>query len=577
MIPKNITRNNILNAIKEINKKDIPKGRTSRKFKLSYEGNVYPPKYIISLANRYANGKELESSEFSGGEETNNFLTALGFNIVCTPSPEMSALKTFEKRKEIGSLKIHHDERCHKCKETIRNLLEKIYEKAEPSFKFDVGTRPEDFRDTLYYEKLKEIYDALKKHRGFKEFVRAKTLPNCDFFVPSTGFVVEFDESQHFTLPRKIALEHYPKELELGFDRKRWIELCERTDAKNNDPPYRDEQRAWYDTLRDFLPAIKGLKPTVRLFSKDFRWCNLNPEVLSDIKKFKMLLGGKKPKYEIEFKEEPNPFLARIVIAGDWEGDVQITKKLLDEICEMWPKREKVKYLITCGGFLNFDWPDSLQDIEDNKNPNQQIVNSLISEAEKQCRLLLNGRLYEKLRECTDYITIGIDSFLEKTYKIELVAIIDLSQDKWYWTGKSYPTSDQENSLVRISDLETHFANLKGESVIVLGCHDLNLLIDRGKKTKHMTWRKTVKKSFQELAKEKEPTCVLQHPHSTESVNTWGAAWGATKKLLSTVKRYASAGKFFKIDSVHTGSDLDKVLGKTKLGNTIDFVVSIEE
>jgi hypothetical protein len=37
--------------------------------------------------------------------------------------------------------------------------------------------------------------------------------------------------------------------------------------------------------LRDFLPAIKGLKPTVRVFAGDLVWCNLNPDNPSDLKK----------------------------------------------------------------------------------------------------------------------------------------------------------------------------------------------------------------------------------------------------------------------------------------------------
>ena len=101
---------------------------------------------------------------------------------------------------------------------------------------------------------------------------------------------MEFDESQHFTIPRKFTLEKYPAGLELGFSREKWIMLCKEINAKDNDPPYRDEQRAWYDTLRDFLPAILDLKPTVRLFAKDFIWCSLNPDDPKDIDKFRKMI-----------------------------------------------------------------------------------------------------------------------------------------------------------------------------------------------------------------------------------------------------------------------------------------------
>ncbi|MCD5409175.1 MAG: hypothetical protein LRZ87_00160 [Methanocellales archaeon] len=127
-----------------------------------------------------------------------------------------------------------------------------------------------------------------------------------------------FDESQHFTQPRKVTLNNYPADLKLGFDKERWIALCEKINAKDNNPPYRDEQRAWYDTLRDFLPSIRQLPPTIRLYSKNFRWCDLSPEVESDIKKFKILLEGRKPQWRIKVKEDTDPSLARIVIAGEW-------------------------------------------------------------------------------------------------------------------------------------------------------------------------------------------------------------------------------------------------------------------
>ena len=38
------------------------------------------------MANRFANGKELDSSEFSGGEIANSFLQNRGFRVVNKPS-----------------------------------------------------------------------------------------------------------------------------------------------------------------------------------------------------------------------------------------------------------------------------------------------------------------------------------------------------------------------------------------------------------------------------------------------------------------------------------------------------------
>ena len=82
MIPKNIEREHVIKAIEEIKRNGIPKCRNSKKFLLKFNGEYYPPKYVISLANKYANGEILDPAQFSGGKETNDFLRNLGFNII---------------------------------------------------------------------------------------------------------------------------------------------------------------------------------------------------------------------------------------------------------------------------------------------------------------------------------------------------------------------------------------------------------------------------------------------------------------------------------------------------------------
>lgn len=82
MIPDSIKSEYILKAIEEIKRSKIPVHRDSGKYDLEYDNRLYPPKYVVSLANKYANGKELDHVEFGGGSETNDFLKSLGFNIV---------------------------------------------------------------------------------------------------------------------------------------------------------------------------------------------------------------------------------------------------------------------------------------------------------------------------------------------------------------------------------------------------------------------------------------------------------------------------------------------------------------
>jgi hypothetical protein len=81
-IPKNINKDHVIQAIHKIDREGIPDRRESTRFNLSYEGKYYPPKYVVSIANIFANGKEYSPSLFSGGDETNRFLSRMGFLIV---------------------------------------------------------------------------------------------------------------------------------------------------------------------------------------------------------------------------------------------------------------------------------------------------------------------------------------------------------------------------------------------------------------------------------------------------------------------------------------------------------------
>ncbi|MCK4425000.1 hypothetical protein KAU93_04870, partial [Candidatus Bathyarchaeota archaeon] len=378
--------------MREIDTEGIPKGRRAKRFQLSCKGKNYPPKYVISLANKYANGFMLNPSQFGGGQETNSFLRTLGFRIIEVSQSRVIKPASQQRRQR-------HNERCPECKRTIEALLRKIYGEVKVNYRFETGTKPQDYRQTTYYHNLRTIFNELQNHRDHRDFVKAKTLPHCDFFISNPGFIVEFDESQHFTACRKLTLSKYHETLELGFERNKWIKLCEAIDSKDQDPIDRDEKRAWYDTLRDFLPSIIGLKPTIRLFSQDLRWCSLKPEDPSDVKRFKEILERRKRNWAIELREDPNSSLARIVIAGDWHGNIDAAKMLLNDICDVWPKKKKVNFLITCGGFINCPWPDSLSNLEIGNPifPEPRAVEFLAKNAKRNIELLLTKNLCSRL------------------------------------------------------------------------------------------------------------------------------------------------------------------------------------
>ena len=107
---------------------------------------------------------------------------------------------------------------------------------------------------------------------------------------------------------------------------------------------------------------------------------------------------------------------------------------------------------------------------------------------------------------------------------------------------------------------------------MILGCHDLNIFNPRSKNAKR--WRKDINEKFKKIAKEENPQIVLHHPHTTVKCRTWLNAWISLKKTLPSVKRYASAGRYFEPDRNPADYDrIDDVLACTKLGDTIDFVI----
>ena len=82
MNPDSIKREHILKALEEIARFEIPAQRSSEKYDLEHNNRSYPPKYVVSIANKYANNYELDYSAYGGGDETNTFLKSMGFTIV---------------------------------------------------------------------------------------------------------------------------------------------------------------------------------------------------------------------------------------------------------------------------------------------------------------------------------------------------------------------------------------------------------------------------------------------------------------------------------------------------------------
>jgi hypothetical protein len=170
-----------------------------------------------------------------------------------------------------------HSAHCRACKERVREILTAIYGECQVNHQFPWPARPEDYANSIIGNSLALIRNALGDWRGHRDFIKSPQVPPCDYFVPAPPFILEFDESQHFSQARLIALQLYPETLSMGFSLKRWQDLCHEINAVDDQPFDRDERRAWYDALRDLVPIVYGFKPTVRLYAGEREWCRFDP------------------------------------------------------------------------------------------------------------------------------------------------------------------------------------------------------------------------------------------------------------------------------------------------------------
>ncbi|HET9506273.1 MAG TPA: hypothetical protein VFO93_22230 [Hymenobacter sp.] len=77
-----ISKENVLAALADIDEKGFDKRRQSTKYDLCYNGKRYPPKVVLSVATKFATGRELAANEFYGGINTNLVLENLEFEVI---------------------------------------------------------------------------------------------------------------------------------------------------------------------------------------------------------------------------------------------------------------------------------------------------------------------------------------------------------------------------------------------------------------------------------------------------------------------------------------------------------------
>lgn len=189
-IPNNIKTEHVIKAIAYIDEYNIPEQRISNKYVVAFNNKPYPPKYVLSIANKFANGNELEPHEFSGGMEANSFLKKLGFvivdemNDIVNPAIGEALAINFHKtvvaaynaaRKECGynasvfiqlinehgAIKVAKD---FLTKNTATTGFEKLWEKGRLDLTIEASVLLPQYTSLFSVEERKVAFDRLKEY-----------------------------------------------------------------------------------------------------------------------------------------------------------------------------------------------------------------------------------------------------------------------------------------------------------------------------------------------------------------------------------------------------------------------------
>lgn len=223
---------------------------------LVHDGRKYPAKAIRGIAYEICHGRPIGQRDFQGGQETMRFFRRLGFSVEYLNYRQPESIRSQAASHATKVRLVKRDLDMVRQKNALQALLQRRFGVVISEKAFDwlrvAGQNQLD-------ERYSRIAEALHEHRGAQEFFKRGTRLIADFFVEALNLVIEYDERQHFTRPRRITLDHYPSDLAVGFSVAEWQQACDQTRAVDSDAK-RDETRAFYDTVRDFEIIRHGLK-----------------------------------------------------------------------------------------------------------------------------------------------------------------------------------------------------------------------------------------------------------------------------------------------------------------------------
>ncbi|MDO5754772.1 MAG: hypothetical protein Q4P28_00860 [Tissierellia bacterium] len=151
------------------------------------------------------------------------------------------------------------EEQIEGLKRTLR-----IYFEGELQYSYRLQELSYPFEEDEDLKKILDIFDGaytMKDILNFEQDVRVTAVNHEE------KLAFYYDTDQKFTEARKKTLEHYPKDLDLGYPVDFWIEKCDEINAS----PIIALPSALMDTMVDFSMAKSGYN-VIRIKHKEFDW-----------------------------------------------------------------------------------------------------------------------------------------------------------------------------------------------------------------------------------------------------------------------------------------------------------------
>ena len=232
----------------------------------------------------------------------------------------------------------------------------------------------------------------------------------------------------------------------------------------------------------------------------------------------------------------------RAASAKEGRRTIAVRRSLLVLALEALARQEvSARYLLTSAGFLKAKVPDGCR-MTHGWDTDPGDFASLRPVAEHAVDTLLDEATHRLAVDRVAYLVAGVDIYADGKHgapHAELAVVYDVQAGRTIAvTGKSYPTSEQERSLIRNRDVRSHLREIDGDRVAILVCHDL---VAWGVRSERNRRGPRARAGEDLVAAVEGPTLALHLPHTVSTSRTWANPWKVFRDQHPDLQGWASA------------------------------------